>query len=79
MATVQTIQTLQEAALRLRPDARVQLARTLVDSLGELSESELAELWLREADRRDQEMDTGRVKGVPGKRVFADIKTRHHK
>lgn len=79
MTTARTIQTLREAALQLQPDARVQLARTLVDSLGELPEPELAELWLREAERRDQEMDHGQVKGIPGNRVFADIKARHRK
>lgn len=73
------IEFLQEAALRLQPDARVQLTRTLVESLGQLPESELTELWLREAERRDQEMDTGKIKGVAGESVFANIKARHGK
>lgn len=79
MATLHTIESLQEAALRLHPDARVQLAHTLVESLGALPEPELSELWLREAERREQEMDAGKVKGVPGKEVFANIKARHGK
>ena len=79
MATLHTIESLQEAALRLQPDARVQLAHTLVESLGALSESELSELWLREAERREAEMDAGNVKGIPGKEVFANIKARYGK
>jgi putative addiction module component (TIGR02574 family) len=79
MATAPTIESLQQAALRLEPDARVQLAHTLVESLGELPEAELAELWLREAERRDQEMDAGRVKGIPGQEVFARIQAHHGK
>ena len=79
MATIHTIESLQEAALRLQPEARVQLAHTLVESLGALPESELADLWLKEAERRDQEMDARKTKGISGKKVFANIKARHGK
>lgn len=77
MATVPTIESIQEAALELQADARVQLTHRLVESLTGLPESELTELWLREAERRDQEMDAGKVKGISGKAVFANIQARH--
>ena len=79
MATFHTIESLQEAALQLQPDARVRLAHSLVESLGSLPESELSDLWLREAEWRDDEMDTGKIKGIPGREVFANIKSRHSK
>lgn len=79
MTTSHTIESIQEAALSLQPDARVALAHTLVESLGTLTESELSDLWLREAQRRDQEMDAGNVQGIAGNEVFVDIKKRHTK
>lgn len=79
MATSHTIESLQEAALQLQPDARVRLAHSLVESLGSLPESELSDLWLREAERRDAEMDSEKIQGIPGKEVFANIKARHGK
>ena len=79
MSDVNTIDSIEEAALRLQPDARVKLARSIVESLAALSEPELADLWLREAERRDQEMDAGATAGVSGDDVFEDIRARHDK
>jgi putative addiction module component (TIGR02574 family) len=79
MATAPTFESLEEAALRLKPNARAKLAHTLVDSLSGLSRAELNALWLEEAERRDTEMESGRVTGIPGERVFAQIESKYKK
>ncbi len=79
MAASPTVESLQQAALRLKPDARAKLAHSLVESLSGLSREELDALWLDEAERRDAEMESGKVKGIPGQEVFARIESKYKK
>jgi putative addiction module component (TIGR02574 family) len=72
-----TIPDLETEALRLDPRDRIHLAHTLVTSLGELSPQQIQELWLDEAERRDEELEAGTVQAVPGPEVFARIRRRH--
>lgn len=74
-----TVESLEQAALRLQPDARAKLAHTLVGSLSGLPREQLDALWLEEAERRNSEMESGAVNGVPGEAVFARIEGRHKK
>jgi putative addiction module component (TIGR02574 family) len=66
----------EREALNLTPDARAKLAHDLILSLSGLNEQVIESLWLDEARRRDQEMDEGRVRGIPGEEVFARIRAR---
>lgn len=77
MSTSIPIESIEQAALALQPDARVQLAHSLVRSVENLPEPELASLWLAEAERRDAEMESGVVRGIPGEVVFERIRSRH--
>ncbi len=60
-----TIDDLKQEALRLDPSTRASLARDLLESLDDLSEPEIEQLWLEEAERRHQQIVTGAVKTVP--------------
>jgi len=77
MATERSIESVQQDALDLQPAARVQLAHALVQSLARLPQSEIADIWLGEADRRDAEMESGRVVGIPGEEVFLRLHARY--
>lgn len=79
MANVQTTESIERAALRLQPDARARLAHRVVESLGDLSREQLEMLWLDEAERRDQEMESGKVKGIPGDEVFSRMEAKYNK
>jgi hypothetical protein len=72
-----TIPDLEALALRLDPRERVHLAHTIVTSLGELSPEQIQELWLDEAQLRDEELEAGTVQDIPGPAVFARIRSRH--
>jgi putative addiction module component (TIGR02574 family) len=52
---------LEDAVLHLSIERRAYLAEKLLESLAQPSESEMQQMWLREADRRAQEIDEGRV------------------
>ncbi len=52
-------ETIKQSALSLPAQARAELAEQLLSSLDSLSEAEIAQLWLVEAARRAQEIDSG--------------------
>ena len=79
MSIALSIESIQQAALQLQPDARVRLTHSLVQSLSALPEAEIAQLWLAEAERRDAEMESGQVVGIPGEEVFRRIQARYGK
>lgn len=59
----------EREALRLPPEERARLVQKLLLSLGALSEEELEQAWLVEADRRARELDRGEVQPVPTEEV----------
>lgn len=61
--------TVERDALRLPPEDRAKLAHKLLLSLETLSEEELAQAWLTEADRRARELDRGEVQPIPAEEV----------
>jgi len=40
-------------------------------------EAELEALWLAEAERRDEEMESGQIQGIPGDEVFGCLRARY--
>jgi hypothetical protein len=69
-----TIDELKREALALDPSSRANLARDLLVSLDDLSEAEVERLWLDEAVRRDDEIVSGAVQGIPMDEVFAEAR-----
>lgn len=71
-----TIDELRREALRLDPSTRASLARDLLESLDDLAEREVEQLWLEEAERRRQEVASGAVRAIPMDEVFARARAR---
>ena len=65
-----TLADLEEEALRLKLDDRAALAATLLRSLEEVSEAEHERLWVAEAERRQQDIESGQVETIPGEEVL---------
>jgi putative addiction module component (TIGR02574 family) len=61
--------TVEHDALRLPPEDRAKLAQKLLLSLDTLSEKELEQAWLMEADRRAREIDRGESQPIPAEEV----------
>jgi putative addiction module component (TIGR02574 family) len=70
-----TIDELMREALALDPQGRAHLAHRLLDSLDELTEAELEQLWLAEAARRDAAIDAG-APTFPADEVLARARAR---
>ena len=74
MSTV--VSEIQAKIRSLSLEAKTELLRALIAELDGPSEPAVEGLWLEEAQRRHQEIADGRVKPVPGERVFANLRSR---
>ena len=54
-------------------DIKTQLIDRLLNSLNP-TPKEIDELWATEAERRVEEIKTGKVEPIPGEKVFKEIK-----
>jgi len=70
------VDKLKAEALRLSPEARAYLARELLASLDTVSETEIEKLWIDEAIRRDEELDSGTARAYPADEVLARARAR---
>lgn len=64
------VEDLEQEAMQLTQESRARLAKKLLDSLDELSESERELLWLDESERRLRKLDSGQVEGRPAEEVI---------
>ncbi len=71
-----SVDELKAAALRLDPEARADLARELLASLDGLNEAEADKLWVDEAIRRDEELDSGAARAYPADEVLNRARAR---
>jgi len=66
---------IEDQALHLPREERLQLLQRLVLSLEQPSEEELRADWLLEARRRADELDNGSVRTIPGEDVLKKART----
>jgi len=59
-------------AISLPVEVRTLLVNKLLESLNPPNK-EIDELWAKEAEKRVEELRTGKVKTIPGKEVFKKI------
>lgn len=71
-------QEIEKEALKLDVQSRARLAEKLLHSLDDLSEGELAHLWVGEAQRRDAAMDSDPGRGVPAEEALREARSLVH-
>lgn len=73
-----TVEQLEAEALQLPEQARAELLGRLMRSLVDTPsrDGDVLDAWAEEAVRRDEEMDSGSVVGIPADEVFAELKNR---
>ncbi len=70
---------LLQEALSLPSHLRTILIDKLIGSLNIPIQKEIDELWAEEAERRISDIDSGKVKSIPGEKVFKEIRSRFGK
>jgi putative addiction module component (TIGR02574 family) len=71
---VTDLEQLTQAALLLSSEAKVALVERLLQSLDVDELSELDEAWIEEAEKRYEELHSGKTVGIPAHEVFAQIR-----
>jgi putative addiction module component (TIGR02574 family) len=62
----------------LPTDVKTELLEKLLNSLNP-TQKEIDKLWAKEAELRVSEIKSGKVKTIPGDKVFADIRNKFSK
>jgi hypothetical protein len=71
-----TTEQVENEALKLKPEARAELAEKLLRSLEDLSDEDIQRLWAEEAARRDAELDSATASMRDAEDVFRDARAR---
>lgn len=61
---------LEAQALKLPAEQRARLAERLISSLDQVTDADSEQLWVREAERRLDEIESNQVEPVPADRVI---------
>ena len=70
-----TVKKIEEEIHKLSAVEKVELLRLLITELDASPDAEVERAWLEEAHRRQREFVEGKVKGVPGERVFENFRS----
>ncbi len=65
---------IEEKVRALSQSDKAALIRLLIGELDGPPEPDIERAWIAEAKRRHQELLKGRVKGIPGEQVFANVR-----
>jgi putative addiction module component (TIGR02574 family) len=73
-----TVEQLEAEALQLPERARAELMGKLMRSLANTpaTDPDVLDAWAQEAVRRDEEMDSGSIAGIPADEVFEELRKR---
>ena len=69
-----SLEELSKQVLRLPRESRALLADKIAESLSSAELEELQHLWVLEATRRLDEIESGKVRAIPGDEVLAEIR-----
>jgi putative addiction module component (TIGR02574 family) len=69
---METVETLEAAALHLAPADRARLVERLIATLD--ADPEVEEAWAAEVERRQAEIESGTVSLLPGPETLAKLK-----
>ena len=72
MAT--SLAEIEDKVRALSHSDKAALIRLLIGELDGPPDSGIEKVWIAEAKRRHQELLDGRVKGIPGEQVFANVR-----
>ncbi|HXH39872.1 MAG TPA: addiction module protein [Thermoanaerobaculia bacterium] len=71
------LEDIETEILQLDRHARANLAKTLLESLDDLSAEEYDQLWAEEAEARYADFQAGRSRAIDGDEVFRRARTRN--
>ena len=70
------LEKIEEEIRSLSAAEKIELLRSLIAELDAPADTDVERAWLEEAQRRQRELVEGKVKGIPGERVFEKLRSR---
>jgi putative addiction module component (TIGR02574 family) len=70
------VEKIEEEIRLLSAAEKVALLRLLIAELDAPADADVERAWLEEAQRRHRDLVEGHVQGVPGERVFENLRSR---
>jgi putative addiction module component (TIGR02574 family) len=70
------IEKIEEEIRSLSAAEKLELLRSLIAELDAPADTDVERAWLEEAQRRHRELVEGKVKSIPGERVFEKLRSR---
>jgi putative addiction module component (TIGR02574 family) len=70
------VEKIEEEIRLLSSAEKVELLRSLIAELDAPADTDVEQAWLEEAQKRHQEFVDGKVKAIPGERVFENLRSR---
>ena len=71
-----SIEKIEEDIRSLSVAEKLELLRSLIAELDAPADNDVERAWLEEAQRRHRELVEGKIKGIPGERVFENLRSR---
>jgi putative addiction module component (TIGR02574 family) len=71
-----SIEKIEEDIRSLSVTEKLELLRSLIAELDAPADNDVERAWLEEAQRRHRELVEGKIKGIPGERVFENLRSR---
>jgi len=69
------LKKIESELMKLSPRTRARLVKRLLSSLDGEPESDSEESWIAEATHRDEELQSGKAKGIPAETVFKKVRS----
>jgi putative addiction module component (TIGR02574 family) len=69
-----TVRALEKQVMDLPPRSRIRIAEKIIESVDDFTSKEIEAAWSEEIQRRVNEIDSGKVKGVPAARAMANAR-----
>lgn len=70
-------QQLKDQLATLPREDRLELASFLLESTDTPLDPEWEQAWVKELDRRSEELRSGKVKGIPGDQVMRELREKY--
>ena len=70
------VEKIEEEIRSLSTAEKVELLRLLIAELDAPADADIERAWLEEAQKRHRDLVDGKVQGIPGERVFENLRSR---
>lgn len=73
-----TVRALEKQVMDLPPRSRIRIAEKIIESVDDFTSKEIEAAWSEEIQRRVNDIESGKVKGIPAAQAMAKARRALH-